>query len=251
MIDMQGGIVGRISKRLRRENFLPGWLGIFVNPFYIIRRGLARHISKVAPEAQGRLLDVGCGSKPYERLFQHVDSYTGMDIEISGHDHGSSKIDVFYDGHTFPFESASFDTVVSFETIEHIFDLDRILDEISRVLKDDGTLILSIPFAWPEHEEPYDFARYTSFGLSHTLKQHGFRVESMEKSGDFVGTLAQLFCSYLFVHFCPKSSVGRAMFQTILVTPVTLLGILASSLLPRRNDLFCNLVVLAKRGSQD
>lgn len=251
MNGMQITLVKRLSQRIRSENFAPGWLGVLVNPYYIIRHGLARHIAQIAQEAKGCLLDVGCGSKPYESLFPHVDSYTGMDIEISGHDHRSSNIDVFYDGKTFPFEADAFDTVVSFETMEHVFDLDRMLGEIARVLKPEGVLIISIPFAWPEHEEPFDFARYTSFGLTHELERKGFRVEKMTKSVGFVGTLAQLFCSYLFVHFCPKSTVGRALFQGIIIAPFTVLGLMASRLLPVRNDLFCNLVVLARRQSNN
>ena len=54
----------------RRQMFYPGWLGIFVNPFYFARSGLLNAITIFAPNLNGRLLDVGCGSKPYKGLLR-------------------------------------------------------------------------------------------------------------------------------------------------------------------------------------
>ena len=107
---------------------------------------------------------IGCGSKPYENLFVHADKYIGCDVEVSGHNHSDSKIDYFFDGKKLPFSDGTFDAVVSFEVFEHVFNLPEILTEINRVTKEKGTLLISIPFAYGEHEIPYDFARYTSFG---------------------------------------------------------------------------------------
>ena len=106
-----------------------------------------------------RVLDFGCGSKPYENLFINIDEYVGCDIEVSGHDHLDSKIDYFFDGKNLPFIDDRFDSVVSFEVFEHIFNLPEILKEINRVTKTSGNILISVPFAWGEHEVPYDFAR--------------------------------------------------------------------------------------------
>ncbi len=64
----------------RRQTFFPGWLGIFVNPFYFARSGLRDAMTEFAPMLSGRLLDVGCGSKPYQALFT-VYAYIGLDID--------------------------------------------------------------------------------------------------------------------------------------------------------------------------
>jgi len=44
---------------------------------------------------KGKVLDVGCGSKPYQDCFPLVSAYIGIDVEASGHDHENSKVDVF------------------------------------------------------------------------------------------------------------------------------------------------------------
>ena len=81
-----------------KDSFMPSWVSIIVNPFFIIRRGSFVNISTFAPLAEGRLLDIGCGRKPYKSLFSNVSEYIGVDIQDSGHNHSNSKIDIYYDG---------------------------------------------------------------------------------------------------------------------------------------------------------
>ena len=72
---------------LEKQKFYPGILGVFVNPFFFARRELMKNISKCSVLLHGKLLDVGCGRKPYKRMFRNVTEYIGMDIENPGHDH--------------------------------------------------------------------------------------------------------------------------------------------------------------------
>ncbi|MEI9999016.1 MAG: methyltransferase domain-containing protein [Verrucomicrobiota bacterium] len=65
---------------------------------------------------------------------------------------------------------ARFNAVVSTEVLEHLFNYDEILSELWRVLRPNGRLFLTTPFIWPEHEQPYDCARHTSFGLKRCWK---------------------------------------------------------------------------------
>ena len=51
------------------------------------------------------------------------------------------------------------------QVLEHVFNPDDFVREIARVLKPGGALLLTVPFVWNEHEQPYDYARYSSFGL--------------------------------------------------------------------------------------
>src|SRR5271170_7814734 len=101
--------VSQVRAQVRAESFRPRWLGLITNPAYIIRRGLWKAILQYAPEIHGKALDFGCGSKPFESLFTEVDSYTGVDIEVSGHPHADSKVDVYYDGRCLPFNDSEFD----------------------------------------------------------------------------------------------------------------------------------------------
>ena len=141
-------LVRSVKAYITRSMFLTTPLSIFVNPCFIIRNGIYRNILRHSLKMKGNILDVGCGSKPYEQLFSNADRYIGVDIKVSGHDHINSKIDHFYDGKTLPFDDQYFDCVVCFEVLEHVFNLDELLSEIYRVLKPNGMFLISIPFVW-------------------------------------------------------------------------------------------------------
>ena len=52
------------------------------NAFYFIRKGLYKKIKQYAPELQGKLMDFGCGSKPYQSLFTNAAEYIGVDFRL-------------------------------------------------------------------------------------------------------------------------------------------------------------------------
>ena len=165
------------------------------HPYYFIRHGLKDNISKYASHMKGRMLDFGCGSKPYKSLFS-VSEYIGVDYENVGHPHENEQIDVFYDGKSLPFENGHFDSILCSEVFEHIFNLEEILPELNRVLKTGGTMLITCPFVWNEHEIPHDYARYTRFALDHQLKKAGFETIEYSKAGNFVTTISQMIVLY-------------------------------------------------------
>ena len=239
----------RLSTRLRKEAFITTPLSAVINPFYIIRNGLYQAILQFAPEIKGQVLDFGCGSKPYESLFSNATSYVGVDLEVTGHDHRNSKVDFYYDGKTLPFPDGHFDTVVCFEVFEHIFNLDEILVEIRRVLKPNGNICLSVPFAWDEHEAPYDFARYTSYGITHILKKNGFEAVQVKKTTTYFLAISQLFIAYLSQYVLPKKGLLSRATQLVFIFPTTLCCLAVNLVLPKRYEYFCNSVVLSTRSA--
>ena len=118
------------------------------NPFYFIRRDLLGKISQNAPELTGKLLDFGCGSKPYQSLFINASEYIGLDYEGEGHSHKDEQVDVLYDGRHIPFPDNSFDSVFSSEVMEHLFNPDEMLPEINRVMKPGAKILITCPFVW-------------------------------------------------------------------------------------------------------
>lgn len=223
--------------------------GIFFNPFFFIRKELYKAIERQAPLFKGKLVDLGCGTKPYAQEFVNVSEYIGMDIEHSGNGDTKSYIDVFYDGKTFPFASNSVDGVFSSETFEHIFNLEEIIPEIQRVLKPDGLLLATCPFFWPEHEVPYDYARYTSFAIQHLLKKNGFEIVHYEKTGNFFTSMIQMQALYLYFYI-NKIPLVSSLFFILFITPLFFMGWLINRLLPgfmKRQDLYLNNVILAKK----
>jgi ubiquinone/menaquinone biosynthesis C-methylase UbiE len=242
-----GKMLSSLKKRLRKEAFITSPLSIIINPVFIVRNGIYQSISKLAQNITGNVLDFGCGSKPYESLFVNANRYVGVDIEVSGHNHKDSKVDYFYDGKTLPFNDASFDAIVCFEVFEHVFNIDDVLAEMYRVLKPNGQLLISIPFVWDEHEIPYDFARYTSFGITHILNKNNFEVVTLTKTTTYVLAVFQMLIAYLFQHALPKGRFIGKISQLLVIFPLNVLALLFNTILPKRYDYFCNSVVLAKK----
>lgn len=235
-----------------RENFIVKWYAIFYNPVYFIRRGLYKSVKNLAPLLSGKVLDFGCASKPYQHLFINADSYIGLDIEVSGHPDKNKHADVYYDGKKLPFEDKSFEHVFSSEVFEHVFNLEEILPEISRVTREGGYLLITCPFVGPEHEKPYDFARYTSFGIKHLLEKNGFTVKEQIKTGNFIETLLQMLAIFIY-YFLPKKPtvLYLALFQ-IFILPIFLFALLCNAILPgriKRKDLYTSNVVLAVKNA--
>jgi len=142
------------------------------------------------------MLDFGCGSKPYKSLI-NADQYVGMDYQGQGHSHENEQIDVFYDGKMIPLESNSFDSVLSTEVFEHVFNLEEMLAELHRVMKPGAVMLISCPFIIAEHEAPNDCSRYTSYGLQKLLARKGFEIVHYQKIGTSVQTRMQMLMSYL------------------------------------------------------
>lgn len=229
------------------QHFYPSALGIFVNPAFIVRRGLYRTIRELAPMMTGDLLDFGAGSAPYRSLFRNAKAYITVDIEESGHEASDKVADHFYDGKTLPFSSQSFDNVFSSEVVEHIFNLPDVLLEIHRILKPNGHLLLTAPFVWDEHEIPFDFARYTSFGLPHLLQQAGFEVEIQRKTTGYVATIFQMLAIYALQRKIFSSGLVRAVGIVLLAAPINIIGLFLDALLPKDDRFYHNQVLLCRR----
>jgi SAM-dependent methyltransferase len=218
-------------------------------PSYLTRRRLLESIREYAPQLKGRLMDFGCGSKPYRSLFS-VDEYIGLDFENPGHPHINEQIDVFYNGKQIPFENGTFDAVFSSEVFEHVFNLEDAVKEINRVMKPGASILATCPFAICEHEVPNDFARYSSFGIRDIFERNGFEVIRQDKTGNSVETVFQLWTMYLHQHINPKFRkipVVRSAFRLITYTSLNILALFLSKILPDRKDLYLNNIILCKK----
>ena len=237
--------MGIVTSILKKEQFNPGVIGIFTNPFYFSRRGLFLGMTELGKELSGKLLDIGCGTKPYER-YLNVAKYVGLEID-SERSRTTSKADYFYDGKLFPFSDKEFDSLLANEVFEHVFNPTEFLSEANRVLKTGGTMLLTVPFVWDEHEQPHDYARYTSFGLQYILAQHGFDVVHQKKSVNDIRVLFQLLNEYIYKKTYVNNTILRQLLNTVLISPFTLFGVLVFWLFPKNNDLFLDNIVLARK----
>lgn len=159
-----------------------------------------------------RLLDVGCGNGAQTlRVLDRFDEVVGLDV-VATHlqvlernlPPGAQCRTVLYDGGSMPFPDASFDAVLSIETLEHVDDESQTLREIHRVLEPGGLLVLSVPnkwwlfethgarlpflrwnrvpfFSWlpgPLHRRWAKARIYTRSGIVARIAEHGFRIEA-------------------------------------------------------------------------
>jgi SAM-dependent methyltransferase len=228
-----------------KQMFFPNLLGLVINPFYFARAGLARSIAVFAHLLKGRLLDIGCGSKPYKKLFV-VDEYIGLDID-SKITRKRKVAEVLYDGKLFPLPSNSFDSALCNQVLEHVFNPDEFLSEIYRVLKPSGKLLLTVPFVWDEHEQPSDYARYSSFGLRFLLEKNGFHVLEQKKISADATIIFQLINAYIFKVIQNWPRLIRFLLTVSLIALFNILGLILGWLLPKNEDLFLDQIILVEK----
>jgi SAM-dependent methyltransferase len=171
--------------------------------------------------AGSTVLDVGCGRRPYESFFTHC-RYLGVDVEVSGRSEGDKQAHVFFDGRNLPFEERRFDAVVCTEVLEHAVEPLRLTEEMRRVLKPNGRLLVTVPFMWGEHEAPFDFRRFSTFGARRLLEEAGLRIVSLGKltcGVDAINLLVQSeICNFDAHHLAPPSSTAGRWARSLGVT---------------------------------
>ena len=227
------------------QQYNPGTIGLMVNPFYHARRSLYQAIARMAPQLVGRLLDVGCGQKPYQSLFP-ASEYVGLEIDTP-ENRARKQADYYYDGEVFPFPDQCFDGVICNQVLEHVFAPEIFLAEIRRVLKSGGNLLLTVPFVWDEHEQPWDYARYSSFGLKSLLEKNGFEVAEQHKINADVRVLFQLVNAYLYKVLWTRQPIANLLVCGVVMAPFNILGALLYRLLPANPDLYLDQLVLARK----
>ena len=227
------------------EQFFPGILGLFINPFYFARKGLAKHVTDLSVNITGKTLDIGCGSKPYAHLYQS-NEYVGLEIDTP-QNRANKNADYFYDGNNFPFDDASFDSVVANEVFEHVFNPNQFLSETLRILKPKGMVLLTMPFVWDEHEQPHDFARYSSFGIKSLLEKHRFEIIEQRKSIDDIRVIFQLLNAYSYKKTVTNNAWLNVLITLILMAPFNILGEVLALITPRNPDLYLDNIVLARK----
>ncbi len=153
-----------------------------------IGRGLSAKMTRVtldrfiqAHATPARTLDIGAQNGPYAACFPNrvaLDVRPGRGVQILG------------DAQALGLADGTFDVVLCTEVLEHLPEPQRAVDEMFRVLKPGGTLLLTTRFLFPIHDAPHDYFRFTKYGLRHLLRR--FHVLELSEEAGSVGTLAIL-----------------------------------------------------------
>jgi len=243
---------------IRKQRFNPNWFwGIILNDFYLPRRSLYTFIKGESNNIQGRILDIGCGEKPYAHLFSCTE-YIGIDIETTAEYHENHKTDLFYNGVELPFENNNFDAIVCFEVLEHVFEPEIMVREMLRVLKPGGSILLTTPFIWNEHEIPYDYGRYSYFGLKDLFTKNGFIISKQKRILSGFALIITLISLYIrdgqekLKELFPKSKLGKVGRWLVYLTfrPIFMtfnIAAVVAQLLPKSDRFYFNNGLLARK----
>lgn len=238
--------MSKLIEEIQRQKYAPKLLGVFFNPFYFVRRALYEHMKDLSVHIKGKVLDVGCGTKPYEKLFTRATEYIGMDYD-SPENRNIKQIDIFYDTKKFPIQDETFDSIIFTQVLEHVFNPDEFLQEIHRSLKKGGQILMSVPFVWDEHSQPHDYARYSSFGVAHLLTQHGFTIIEHRKTLSDIRVIFQLINCYIHKTLPVKNYYLKLLCYVLLISPFTIIGMILSKILPGNKDLYMDNVIVAEK----
>lgn len=155
-----------------------------------LREHAARHL-------RGRLVDIGCGTKPYAVLLKpFVTAHVGVDHAESLH--GQDHVDLPGTAYAIPAPDASFDSALCTAVLEHLEEPGQALRECLRVLRPGGAAIYTAPFIWHLHEEPRDFYRFSKHGLRYLFEQAGFEIVTIQPLSGFWATFGQLLVYNLY-----------------------------------------------------
>lgn len=171
---------------------------------YLVYLSLFRAISDaVRKHAKGRVLDIGCGNKPYKAFFdsnKEISTYTGCDARQNE----AGTVDIICDAGQIPLANQCIDTVFCTQVIEHLPESASLLSEVFRLLAPGGKLILSGPLYWPVHGEPHDYFRFTRYGFEKVLEKAGLKMIEVHENGGIWATAGQAL-AHAYFHSGSKS----------------------------------------------
>ena len=148
-----------------------------------------------------RILDAGAGELKYRHLCAHLD-YVSQDFsQYDGKGDGKgfqtgewdqTKLDIVSDIVSIPEDDKSFDAIMCIEVIEHIPYPVEALRELTRLLRPDGSLVLTAPFCSLTHFAPYFYySGYSRYFYEYWLDKFNFEILEMEWNGNYFEFLAQ------------------------------------------------------------
>lgn len=170
--------------------------------------------------AKGRLIDIGCGTKPYQNMLApYVIEHVGLDREQPFN--ALAQPDLVGTAYEIPVAEEEFDTALSTGALEHLAEPELALRECFRILKPGGIAIYTAPLIWHVHAAPWDYYRFTSHGLKYLFEKCGFEAVEVKALSGFWVTFGQLFVYYLyrfnqgFMRFIPVIPLVGLLIQAV------------------------------------
>lgn len=200
----------KCAQVFRRTPFHPQWL---LGP-----RTPPRTINR----ASGLVLDIGSADRWITRHLPAGISYFSLDYPATANAFYQSKPDIFGDAGRLPFADSCFDNIICLEVIEHLPAPSSAIAEIARVLKPGGEAWVSVPFMYPIHNEPFDFQRFTEYGLRLEFERANFELLELRGEGHAIQAAGLLMTLAVAGGVYEK----RSNFIGWLLAPLALLSVL-------------------------
>lgn len=143
---------------------------------------------KYSSEYKGVVLDIGGRDRgAFKKPKGKVEKWIFTDIEEKHHPDIVADVSNMH-----MIETESIDIANAMELFEHVEKIEKGIAECYRVLKKGGKLMMSVPFLFPVHADPYDFQRWTITKWEDVLKNYGFMIEKAEITGRFFTVLSDM-----------------------------------------------------------
>jgi len=138
------------------------------------------------------ILDIGCYSKWPQKIIPDDCRYIGLDYYETARNWYQSIPDLYGDALSLPIKKNSIDIILLLDVLEHLPDTQKVLEETNKVLKDNGELIIQVPFLYPLHDEPRDYYRFTKHGFKILAEKNNFKLIECKAIGQPIETSALL-----------------------------------------------------------
>ena len=177
-----------------------------------------------AADRSGAVLDVGCGERPFRPLVESRGrQYVGMDVEQNG----TGTVDILSTLEDAPPPERPYPLILCTEVLEHVSDIDAAFAGLRRLVATGGAVVLTVPFVFPLHMEPYDFRRLTLRGVEQLAADHGFRVDASARLGRLPDVLATLVADASILP-ASRSVFAKAKTVALRLAAAALLRVLAA-----------------------
>tara|TARA_Y100000310_G_C20535390_1_gene740587 strand:+ start:307 stop:951 length:645 start_codon:yes stop_codon:yes gene_type:complete len=148
------------------------------------RHLLKKFVTEYAAKFSGSVIDIGAGEKRYAHLFGHCEKYQTLDTNKE------SDPDIVATIENMPLDDSSVDGIICTQVLGDVWNVPKAIDEMLRILKPDGLLLITESLLNEEHDEPYDYWRFTEFAWKKLLEEK-CTIELIEKRGGYFSQLAQ------------------------------------------------------------
>jgi SAM-dependent methyltransferase len=217
---------------------------------FFVLRSLQAFLQRILPRyvrAGVAVVDIGCGEQPLRSVVEkHGGRYTGVDVtqNLRG------TVDVIADINSVPLSADSYDVVLCTEVLEHLPDTLSAFGEMKRLCRPGGVIVVTTPFMYPLHEEPYDFVRLTPYMIRRCAAESGLDIVELTTGGDELQVAATVWCN-LWSRGGTRKRRLRSAWNLLMRLPLNLLVLCLSPLLHQalpRKYFLTTCCILVKRG---